>query len=112
LEEICTQIASMSHLQVGTIFDTIIALPHNTIVPTWPQTQNWQDDSLSVLTGRLNEMLAYLEEVPGMDSPTGIDPVPSTVMSTSGTTLPQGWRRVDASNGWKPSPIGVFVPCV
>jgi hypothetical protein len=36
----------------------------------------------------------------------------ATLESTRTTSLPQGWRLLDESTGWRPAPMGVFVTCV
>ncbi|KAJ7456627.1 Las1-like-domain-containing protein [Mycena latifolia] len=71
---------------------------------TGPLVREWTSDDISVM----NERLATLLAVPEANTV-----IPTTemdvAMEMSDTTFGPGWRLLDASSGWKPCPIGVYV---
>ncbi|KAH9921458.1 Las1-like-domain-containing protein [Fomitopsis serialis] len=81
-----------------------------------PSSQTWQEADMLLMHERLSTLLSLQTEAPSLE-PNGraeaveTQPVGEPIVSPA-SRLPPGWRRVSRDDGWKPSPIGVFVPCV
>ncbi|KAJ7693686.1 Las1-like-domain-containing protein [Mycena rosella] len=74
-----------------------------------PQTgsviREWTSDDIAVMNERLTALLA----VPETTADIPLSKLESLPVDVSDTVLAPGWRLLDASSGWKPSPIGVYV---
>ena len=78
--------------------------------------QGWNDNDLEVMDKRLGTLLTHRH------SPVSV----SALLLTSETKdegsaapdspfrdhdLPPGWSVPEPSSGWRPSPIGIYIPC-
>ncbi|KZT67598.1 Las1-domain-containing protein [Daedalea quercina L-15889] len=93
----------------------------SSLVSNMPQPTSintWQDTNMELMRERLSTLLSLSRGSPSSsvdtsDNSETMDP-PHTVRgpaATSPSHLPPGWRKVTRDDGWRPSPIGVFVPC-
>ncbi|OCH92729.1 Las1-domain-containing protein [Obba rivulosa] len=79
-----------------------------------PQTtsKEWTEDDLSLMDERLRNLLAVRqasEMVNEVSDGNTSNALPNGIPMEEDSSLPPGWRVVSAGDGWKPSPIGVFV---
>ncbi|EED82871.1 predicted protein [Postia placenta Mad-698-R] len=70
----------------------------------------WQDNDIARMRERLAALRALATPSPSLDAPHASAGSPTSSVGVM-TALPRGWRRVSEHDGWRPSPIGVFIPC-
>ncbi|PCH33291.1 Las1-domain-containing protein [Wolfiporia cocos MD-104 SS10] len=91
------------------------------ILPDAPPSAPWKDEDISVMHERLTSILTppqasgatEAEDIDAQNVHDDAHPPPQGTQedASADTALPRGWRRISEQDGWKPSPIGVFVPC-
>jgi ribosomal biogenesis protein LAS1 len=69
--------------------------------------KNWDENDLTEMDKRLNVLLSLKPRESGspVEVPKSPPQQPQTLKPTS---LVRGWRLLDESTGWRPSPIGVY----
>ncbi|KAJ7462768.1 Las1-like-domain-containing protein [Mycena galericulata] len=72
---------------------------------TGPLMREWTSNDIAIMDQRL----ATLVGTPGSHLEIQSSELNADPPEMSDTTLGPGWRLLDASSGWKPSPIGVYV---
>ncbi|EMD41590.1 hypothetical protein CERSUDRAFT_41872 [Gelatoporia subvermispora B] len=76
-------------------------------------TSEWAEDDLNLMDERLRSLLAARQSPEITSDSSGSNTTAPTlngiVHNEQTAVLPPGWRLVSAAEGWKPSPIGVFV---
>ncbi|EED84778.1 predicted protein [Postia placenta Mad-698-R] len=70
----------------------------------------WQDNDIARMRERLAALRALATPSPALDAPHASAGSPTSPVGVM-IALPRGWRRVSEHDGWRPSPIGVFIPC-
>lgn len=75
--------------------------------------QEWKDSDLEVMNERLGTLFSHSH--PSAPAPT-LHPTPEMTNVASDSPcvdrkLPPGWSVPGPNSGWRPSPIGVYVPC-
>ncbi|KAJ7042614.1 Las1-domain-containing protein [Mycena alexandri] len=72
-----------------------------------PQTGSveWTADDITVMKERLATLLA----VPETNIEIRLSEIDADPVENAETTIGPGWRLLDASSSWKPSPIGIYV---
>ncbi|KII86378.1 hypothetical protein PLICRDRAFT_287605 [Plicaturopsis crispa FD-325 SS-3] len=72
-----------------------------------PQPQDWDSDDISVMDDRLTALLALQTESAPRPAPAADGGFPGS--DTPSLSLAPGWRLLGEGDGWRPSPIGVYV---
>ena len=101
-------------------FGSVHSPSHPHSFPSSPQA--WQEADMQLMHDRLTALLAVSGRA--VSSSTSMSTGPEMAMANAGHSssdhtdpagpvlrLPTGWRRVSREDGWRPSPIGVIVPC-
>ncbi|KIM84629.1 hypothetical protein PILCRDRAFT_96750 [Piloderma croceum F 1598] len=71
-------------------------------------SRNWDENDLAEMDKRLNVLLSFKPRESGSSVEVPKSP-PQQPQTLEPTGLVRGWRLLDESTGWKPSPIGVYV---
>ena len=120
-ESVCARTEhAAAHIVWGTSARTVYFPPLTPTRTAFPQT--WQEADMQLMHDRLTALLNASGRA--SSSSASISTPPETAMADAGhgvgdrvdapssvPRLPTGWRRVSREDGWRPSPIGVFVPC-